>query len=845
LNVYLYQGNNRLTDGASIVNGKVTFTNSSGLFTIPANSTVTVGVRADVATGISGQSVGFAIMSASDVVASGVTAQGTFPVSSNLMNVASVSDLLSVTMSSPTGAGSSINAGTVNAIVWSAPINVSQRTAYLKYVRFRQIGSVQSDALQNLGLYIDGSQVATANMQSDGTVIFDMTSNPVSLTTGSHQMELHADIVKGSSRNFSFSIQTPSDIVIYDSNYGVAVRPSVTFPMSSTQTAVNSGTISITTDPNFTTNQTLSQASNVTLGQWVAKAYGEDVRVGQWQVNLALTGTSTAGNYINNIAIYVNGAQVGSAQNWTVGSAVNASTTLTFGSGNLFTMTAGTQYVVAVKGDTSLATSTTAVVATLIEVANQSQGLTSYTTFPSPNNISHTGQSLSLTNSSLTIAINPTYSNQTIGPNVSKQKIGSYVLQASNIDSIQVTQITVGVGVGGGMMHLTDLSNLYVSDNTNPQYPQSQNTFAVNFTIPAGQSHTLDVFADIGNATGTVTTSISVAARAVTSNTQVGFAAGTVSGQIISVGQGVLSTPILVQSQSLQSQYVIGGTTLSSLAVYNLVSTGGSSNVTDLSFQVVSGTSTPTITGITVGGQSGTLAYTGATGTVTISGLNISVPGNDLAGVNVPVTVNYASIGPNGSPSGTTSTLTLTSVKYTSGGTTVTTSTNVAANAVMLVAAAPTISVSNPGASALVIGQNKLFEFAVGSQGGTIAVGTTTFSVSASGIATATLASPQLYVGGSPLSGASCSVSGSSGSWTVTCAFPSNYRISNSNPATFDLYANVGGTLGNAGQSSVTTQLGVANTFSWSDVSGGGGPYTAANSTYLYNYPTATWSVHN
>jgi hypothetical protein len=501
-------------------------------------------------------------------------------------------------------------------------------------------------------------------------------------------------------------------------------------------------------------------------------------------------------------------------------------------------MVAGQQYVVAVKGDTSLASSTTAVLATLTEVANQSQGLTSYTTFPS-SDTPHAGQSLSLTGSSLTVSVNPAYSNQTLSSNASKAKIGSYVLQASNIDSVQVTQVTIGLG---GSLQLTNLSNLYISENMQGVYPQSQNTFAVNFTIGAGQSKVLDVFADIGNATGTVTTTLKVSARAVTSNTQVGNATP-VNGQTVTIGTGTLGTPTLVQSQSLPSQYVIGGTQNQQLAVYNFVSTGGSANVTELGFTVNSGVASTSIAGITVGGQSGTLAYSGATGTVTISNLNISVPGNDLAGVNVPVSVTYVAIGPNGSPSGVTSTLKLTSVKYTSGGTTVTNSVNVASNQVMLVGASPVISVTNSNPSGLVIGQNKLFEFTVGSQGGTIAVGTTTFSVSASGITSSTLTSPQLYVGGNPLSGSSCSVTGG-GPWTVTCAFPTNYTISGSG-TTFALYATVGGTLGNAGQSSVTTQLGAANTFSWSDVSGGGGPYTSANSTFLYNYPTATWSVHN
>jgi hypothetical protein len=201
-------------------------------------------------------------------------------------------------------------------------------------------------------------------------------------------------------------------------------------------------------------------------------------------------------------------------------------------------------------------------------------------------------------------------------------------------------------------------------------------------------------------------------------------------------------------------------------------------------------------------------------------------------------------VGANGSQSGVTTTLALTSVKYTSGGKTITTSTNVSANTVMLVGAAPTISVSNTSVSGLVAGQNKLFEFTVGAKGGTIAVGTTTFNISASGIATATVTSSQLYVGNSPLAGSSCNTATTTSGWTVTCVFPSDYRISGSGQ-TFALYANVGGTFGNSGQSSVTTQLGPADTFSWTDVSGNGGPYETANSTYLYNYPTATWSVRN
>lgn len=848
-NVYLYVGNNRVTDGTSLVNSQAVFSNSSGLFIIPANSTVEASVRADVASTTAGQSIGFAVMSASDIAASGGTFTGTYPVQGSLMNVANVQDLAGVSMSgAPTpNDASQVNAGTMNAIVWSEPVSVSQRTVYLKYARFREIGSVQTDALQNIGLYLDGSQIATANMNSDGTVIFNMTSNPVSLNTGSHTLEVHADVVKGSSRTFSFSIQTPSDIVFTDSNYGVNITPSATFPLTTAQTTVQAGSISITTDPTFTTNQTLISASNVTLGQWVAKAYGEDMRVGSLQATITLTGTTTATDYINNIAVYVNGAQVGSAQNWTPGTGNGLSKTLTFGSGNLFTLQAGQSATIAVKGDTSFAsTSTQSEMVTLTAPANSWQGLSSYTTKPTSNK-DFPGQSLSFTSGSLTVAANPAYSNQTLASNVTKQEIASYVLQASNVDSVSVTQVSVNLG--GSLDPTTYLSNLTISGNgisqIQPVLPQSSNTFPVNFTIQPGQSETINVYADVGNATGTVTSTMVVAARAVTSQAQVGNSANPATGQTISIGNGTLGTPVLVQSQSLQPQYVIGGVQNQTLATYNIVAAGGAANVTELDFSVSSASTS--IVSIGVGGTNSTVAYTGSTGTADISGLSIAIPGNNYAGTDIPVTVGFAPVGPSGSASPTTSTLTLTGMKYTSGGTTITTSTlNVPANTVMLVASAPTLSVTNTNNSGLAIGQDHLFDFTLGSQGGTIQVATTTFAVSVTGVSSSTLANPQIYSNGSLLNTVTCTSSAVTGGFTVTCDF-SNYGNITGTGQTFSLYANLGGTFTNTGSNtaSVTTQLGSATEFYWKDVSGGSTMLSATNNPYLYNYPTAMWTVHN
>jgi peptidoglycan hydrolase-like protein with peptidoglycan-binding domain len=64
-NVYLYKGVTRITDSAGVSAGKFSFSDPSGIFTVPAGSVYTVSVRSDIATGSSGQQIGVSLVSVS------------------------------------------------------------------------------------------------------------------------------------------------------------------------------------------------------------------------------------------------------------------------------------------------------------------------------------------------------------------------------------------------------------------------------------------------------------------------------------------------------------------------------------------------------------------------------------------------------------------------------------------------------------------------------------------------------------------------------------------------------------------------------------------------------------
>ncbi|NTU98948.1 hypothetical protein HGA64_02995, partial [Candidatus Falkowbacteria bacterium] len=185
-NVYLYDGNNRLTDGSSVSSGVVTFSDGAGIVSVPAGTTKTISVKVDVNTvanvsGISGNTVGFGIAAATDVVAGAATVSGSFPANGNISSIA-VGDsatLGTVTLTGvPTGAGASVNAATNQVALWSAPISVGVKFANLKYLAVKQIGSASYDAIQNFKLFVDGTQVgnAVALAETDGTVKFDVSS---------------------------------------------------------------------------------------------------------------------------------------------------------------------------------------------------------------------------------------------------------------------------------------------------------------------------------------------------------------------------------------------------------------------------------------------------------------------------------------------------------------------------------------------------------------------------------------------------------------------------------------------------------------------------------------------
>ncbi|MFA5155700.1 MAG: hypothetical protein WC453_04720 [Patescibacteria group bacterium] len=874
--VYLYDGNTKLTDAGSLSNGYVTFSSASGLFTVAAGQTKSITVKADIAANATGN-IGFAVNAASDVVSTGASVTGSFPLTGNTMSVVTATDLAAVTAATqptPSSTGT-IDAGTNSVTLWSDSLSVSQRMVSLKYVSFRQIGSASADAIQNIKLYINGSQVGNASsIGSDGRVTFDLNASPASLNTGSSLVELRGDIVKGSNYNYIFSIQTASDIVLVDSNYGVnvtltGVGGANILPLSTAQITINPGSVSVQQDPNFTATQFVANQAQTVLGQWTMKAYGEDVKVQSLKLTVALTGTVVAGEGFNNVTLYANGGSVGSSQN-AVATAGGAGYTkdLTFGTTNLFTIPAGTTYTLTVKGDSVLTTGTgvTGSTVNLAALNNAYQGLSSFTY---TNEVASPTITLTTGSSNATISKNGSYNDQSISFNTTKQKIGSYLIQASSADGVRVTSLTVALvdsaNAALGVTDLQKIANLYVvtpdmPNGSTPVNPASSNNFSTNFTIAANQTAQVDVYADLtaiptgAGSDHKIGTTLLGNGNGSTSNQAVTLTktgGGAAAGQKITVATGALAASSATLSNSSPvSQILVGGTNGVAMATFNFVAASAGVTISELGFTGISDKASS----VTVNGQ--TAAVVG--GNALVTGLNIVVPTN-YGGIDVPVTANLAPVGIGGVTNGTIS-LVLGHIKYLAGGTTTvaestvdafsadnthddvfTAVTGTPANVMYLAGVAPVVNLVAATGS-LTTGTVKIGSVNIVAPTGNVTLLNMPITVSASG-ATFTNDGSAAVIVKDASNGQTITTTGGVNAGAVTIDFGTGYTITAGQTGkTLDIYVPGVSFSGAAGTARVNLGLGQTKTaFTWKDVNGN----TNTDATYILNYPNTTVSLGN
>lgn len=662
-NVYLYNGVVRLTDSAGISNSQFSFTNAAGLFTVQPGATYVVAVRADIASGTSGQQLG---VSLTNVAASGsLNSATTFPINSGFQMI-SQATLATVDFSNTTLPADTSVSPQAGYVLWQNNVSVSTNPVWLKSMRFTNLGSIDASAVTNLALYVDGTQVGStvASLSADRSITFDLSANPLKLSTQSHVIKVLGDIVGGANRTIQLSLQRSSDAMFVDSQLNQPLLPTKN---ATTFGAVNAGTITVnsvsgssgisaTKSPSSPVNDVSVGATNVKWASFDMLSSGEATKVMDLYV---IADTSVHNGGLKNGKVFINGVQVGSTKDIAEGTSGSSYTGATdFSLGSSMILPAGQTVHVDIYADAKTSTSTnlsnneTAIIY-LIAGSSNAQGQSSLNSANVPSaNVG--ANSVSIVSSALTATKYTGYSNQTLIAGTSGAKIGAFTLAAGATEGLNVNTIALSLSSNTGITNLTLKDENGVTIGTPITSPAaSTNTFSVNLNLAASQTKTINVFADLLSNATSATTTLKTSTSA--TGAQSGITASVASDvnlQIITIGSGALfgqngsSNPV--------AKNVVGGGTALPLGNYTFQANNSAYTVTKLLVKVPNGV-VSAVNNVTLSykdasgvSQSVTQALTLNTpatdpyATATFTGLSFYVPQNSSADLNVSASIAAA-----------------------------------------------------------------------------------------------------------------------------------------------------------------------------------------------------------
>jgi len=655
--IYLYDGATRLSDEAVVSSGIITWNNTTGVITIPANTVKTIAVRADIAALVggsapTGQTIGVGIAAAADIT-SNATVAGSFPVNGSIHTTAAA-NLATISFTNSTGTTPATNGSLSpqsNFIMFENTVTVGTRAVNLKSITFRNIGSVAQADLQNLKLLVDGVQVGSTivSPQSDGYFTFDLSSAPIKLETGGRIIKVVGDVVGGSTKTFMITVYKASDVIATDTEYGVNVlaqNAGASFsPVQAGQQTVATGALSITKRTDSTSGNIAKGASQVTLAKYDLKATGEPIKIENLRVSYDATPGSDAVSAnsiteLRNGALFVDGVQVGSTM-----TLLEATDTayVEFTLGSSLIVTPGTTRVLEVKADIfdndgtdNIAAGSTLKVNLIVGASNYQQ-MTSGGYANTPANTD--ANTLQIALGTLTATVDQSYGSSSIVVPQTNFLLGKFNVTAGSTENVNLNTVRVLFKFGSDDFASDDLTNVYVKYGTESTSAlstiataaasaDSLNTFSISKALTKTQNLVFEVYGDIAStayadaaATDSVTTYFQVSGVTAQSATTVysrGGAALTSSneatnaalGQTITATGGGNLTVTLDNTTPLAAQVVAGATPDAGDLKVKLSAANGDLYVKRIDLRVNSSADSAAISSVALYAAQGSGAYT-------------------------------------------------------------------------------------------------------------------------------------------------------------------------------------------------------------------------------------------
>lgn len=226
--VFLYDGDTRLTNSRTISSDTNMVEFDTLNFSIPAGTTKTLTVAANVGTNKTGNHA-FSINAASDMTAGGATISGSFPVTGNTMSLSSTS--------AGTVTAGGYTSGMSNPAIGDTATNVSKFSlvtatddGYLKAITLKQDGNIDTALLSNYKLYQSTTELPVTYSVSGRYVTLTL-ATPYKLVNGSTKtFFVKADISASTEagKTIVFYLNNAADVLVTGSAYNFGMAPTIT-----------------------------------------------------------------------------------------------------------------------------------------------------------------------------------------------------------------------------------------------------------------------------------------------------------------------------------------------------------------------------------------------------------------------------------------------------------------------------------------------------------------------------------------------------------------------------------------------------------------------------------------
>lgn len=659
VNTYLYDGNTRLTDNASVSSGYITWNNAVGIFTVAKGTTKTVNVKADIAVNKSGETVGVSLMAASDI-SSDATITGTFPMNGNLMSIAAASEFATARITSTTdtpAANTALDPQDDVALWGEFTLDIAYGPVNLESLRLRQVGSVLQNDLKNFELLIDSVKVGdtVANVDANGYVTFDLSAAPKKLEDGGRKVKVLVDIVDGSTRTASLSLRQSADIAVLDTDYNQHVRvtsgastTAFSTVSSGTQT-ISGGSLTITKKSDSASGDLVDGATGVSLGKFEFKAAGESIKV----ETLRLSATVSDGTIdeIRNGRVYANGVQVGSTADIYATDGTGAMYT-DYTLGSSLVINPGTPVTVEIMADVvdsdgtdDMGAGDTVKIIIESSAANNAQKMDSLSYFTTPATDVE-GNLLTVRTGTLTLTKYTGYNDLSAVAPQNVYKLGEWRLKAATTESVNLTSLLV-IFTGGTMNVPTKLSDVYVAYGTSQSSVKStvastSNTWTVTKTLAAGEEIPVILYGNVTSGSlGTTYPTLTAGGTTVQSSASADSSA--TAGQTVTWTTGSIATAVTAAPLS----QIVYGNQMVEVANFEITPTSDAYTLTEFAIKVASG-SQNAIKGVYLY-DGATLLNTGGTSMstyyATTTGMSLALPANVTKTITVKLDLNAVGTG--------------------------------------------------------------------------------------------------------------------------------------------------------------------------------------------------------